>query len=206
MRGLGISIPGALLNKVLQGQGVTIPEVLTSEEMAAMGTVWNDARNYASFSEIPWASLGYPNGPPLSGASKAALSYVWSQIRVAARWTDPRWDFHRIPASIVAAALPPPELPSSATPAPPTPAPAPVPSAPIYSPTSNYTPADPFANRSQYSNDAIPDDAAEGGAPAPQAAGLFSGSIPPWLLGLVAVGLAMPIILPGKPARRTRRR
>lgn len=203
MRGLGG--PADLIRLIMQGQvqGVTIPEILSSSEQAFMASVWPQIRVAANFADINWTAGGYPNGPPLSPVSHAAITYVWPQIRVAANWSDPRWEYHRVPASVIAAALPPPELPSAEPAAEATPAPPAATAGPSFAPSgSGY---DPYANYAPGS-DPLPD-TGEPNKPKvkPVQAGLFGLSWP----ALLSFGLLASIALGAfnmKPARGRNRR
>lgn len=223
MRGHLGWFPAKLLERALEAQGVTLPEVLSDQEEAFMSKVWPQIRVAARFSDINWGAIGYPNGPELSPASYAAVDYIFPQIRVAADFSHPTWTLHRIPANIIAAALPPPEVEPApvvtAAPAPPVPA-APVPppaSSPEFSFSTPSTPVapsyNPFQNYAPSYSEPIPDPS-DSSAPKPAGpvkAGLFGGMSWPVLLGLTAAGWLIfgpPKLSDFKPhrPRRSRRR
>jgi hypothetical protein len=205
--------------EIMAQGGKPIPEILDAQEMAFMQQVFPQIRVAASFDHPNWGLIGFPDGPPLSPVSYAAVRYVWPQIRVAADWSHPRWDLHPVPWNILAAAMPAPEAapaPTVATPAP-APAPAPVPTGPTgpsfdFSPSVPSQPA-PFLPSGPISYEPIPDDALEEGEPvAPIQAGMFGGGNT-WMIlaaltaaGFLLFGKPKPLSPFKAPRRRRRRR
>jgi hypothetical protein len=190
---------------------------LDSQEQAFMQQVFPQVRVAASFDHPNWASIGYPDGPPLSPVSYAAVRYVWPQIRVAADWSHPRWDLHPVPWNILAAAMPAPEAPppptSTPTFTPATPAPA-VPSGPTEPSFTTTVPASGGGGGgggSYYSppiyNEPIPEDALEeGAAPGPIQAGMFGGLSLPMILTAAGAILFFSLARGARSVRVPKRR
>jgi hypothetical protein len=96
--------------EILAGRAVMATDVMTESDMAFLRKVWPSIRVAASFDHPNWASLGYPSGPPLTPAAKAAITHAWPTVHVAANFDDVNWQYHAVPNEIVAKLLPLPEL------------------------------------------------------------------------------------------------
>lgn len=220
MRGLGIS--DEILRQMVgvRGGGPYLGpngSPLSQADFNTLNTYWDRYRGAGSFigATGPYAWMNTDENP----VDKRAWNYLnanWGIIRGAKYFTDINWGDPRLvglpdyyyevyPQAMAAEPLP--EVgPASPAPA----APAPLVTSPNF-PTSSgggsggggYTP--------YFSSEPLPDTLQPTGAtPAtPVQAGMFSdlfSKVPPWLLALVAAGLAMPVILGKTPSGRRRRR
>src|SRR5262245_17859988 len=222
MRGLGY-VPVKLLQQALQNVGRGGPIVnpfsasdtafLTWYDPAQPPDAWTRIRGSNVYGPGATSNYSWQNTAEwgVSPEGTELLNLNRDIIRNVPRFQDINWNDPRIrfPESFMpaAAAEPVPEVaPAPAAPATPAPV-APPASTPVF--TSTYVAPAPVAPYSgggytpSYSSEPMDMPAS---APTVQQAGLLS-NLPPWVLPLVAVGLAMPIILgktPGAPRRRRR--
>lgn len=70
---------------------LTASDLFLPSEISFFQKVWPTVRVAARWTDPSWASIGYPNGPPISPVSNSIMGAVWGDVRRAAQFSDINW-------------------------------------------------------------------------------------------------------------------